>query len=79
LFRNSPSDRHCVIGAFIVYKKYLQSASVILLKQRTDRVADNLRFIPRRNDDSHGLARYGLLRRWCTVVPQAPERTSLKD
>ncbi len=62
--RKLASDHGRVIGAVIVYKKYVQPAGVILLKQRADRMANSIYFIPCRNNDSNGPNRHCLLRRW---------------
>jgi hypothetical protein len=42
VFHNLPSDRHRIVGAVIVYKKYVHAAGIILLKQGANRVANYL-------------------------------------
>jgi hypothetical protein len=66
VFHNLPSDRHRIVGAVIVYKKYVHAAGIILLKQGANRVANYLCFVPCRNNDSNGPDRRALLLRWRT-------------
>jgi hypothetical protein len=79
VFHTLPSDRRRVIGAIIIYKKYVHPAGIILLKQGANRVANYLCFVPRRNNDSNGPHRDALLLRWRTWIQQSPESTPPKD